>query len=147
MNEERRTQWKEAIQEDIEHALPQLLEAIMGWCKQSGDMPIKDKVWHWDFGEWEVVINATLEVVTHTTHQGHSILIEPGHFKFEYNGFPAGDLDLMGNGWFAAGKCANMETCAAAIRKATDDISGTDDTEADDTGTDDGSGSEGSETS
>jgi hypothetical protein len=34
----------------------------------------------------------------------------------EYNGWPAGHVSLLGDGWFAAGDGANPETFAAAVR-------------------------------
>lgn len=119
------------LQEKIDKELPRLLDAILTWCEVSGDHPLKQKVWHWQFGEWEVIVNAKLEVVGHTTIQGHDVLIKPGHFKFEYNGFPAGDLDLNGNGWFAAGSQANLETCIQAIKEKTDAVAAADDDNTD----------------
>lgn len=70
------------------------------------------KLWEHKVDEqWLFAINANTEPVK--TASG--VEVEPFHVYVEYNGWPAAILTVRGEGTFAAGTAANVDTFNAAV--------------------------------
>lgn len=90
------------------------MDALMAAHARAGLPPLSrmpGKRWDGTCGPWTWLVNAS--VVPITTEKG--VTVAAFHTYVEYNGWPAGVLDAVGEGQFAAGTGANTEAFAAAL--------------------------------
>jgi hypothetical protein len=75
------------------------------------------KCWARQVGSWAFFVNAgPRTVITEPGGAvGGGVTVQPFHTYIEYNGWPAGVLNPLGEGEFAAGTGANVESFVAAL--------------------------------
>ena len=88
-------------------------DVLLPLARKAGAVSIKDLPGCWELqvdDHWFLAVNAHLESITCSTGAN----VEPGHAYVEYNGWPAGSVNIFGDGMFAAGEAANLDTFRAA---------------------------------
>lgn len=95
-----------------------LSKALCDYVTVQGDTPIKDKTLTYRVDEqwWFAVTGA--DSATVTDPEGMPIFLEPGTFFIKYDGWPAGTLNIHGEGQFAAGDAANIDTFIKALKRS-----------------------------
>ena len=90
------------------------MDALMD-ARARADLPplaqMPGRRWAGTCGPWSWLVNGS--GIPITTEGGVTVM--PFHTYIEFNGWPAGVLDAVGEGEFAAGTGANPEAFAAAL--------------------------------
>ena len=92
------------------------VEALMEAHERLKLLPIAmmpGKLWRGSFGPWSFVVNANRKAMQLES----GVMVGSFQTYVEYNGWPAGSLDLLGGGQFAAGSGANPATFVAAVEE------------------------------
>ena len=90
------------------------MDALMAAHARAGLPPLvkmPGKRWAGTCGPWSWLVNASKVPIT--TEAG--VTVPAFHTYVEFNGWPAGVLDAVGEGEFAAGSLADSEAFAAAL--------------------------------
>lgn len=90
------------------------IDALMEAHARLGLPPVATmpgKLWRGSVGPWSFVVNANRRA----RKLENGVTIKGYETYIEYNGWPAGVLDLLGRGQFAAGSGANPKTFVAAV--------------------------------
>jgi hypothetical protein len=95
-------------------AMSDMIEAVLGLHERLGAKPLNEIV-----GCWEVKVDARWWLACNGHKEplvcSRGVTVQPFTFYVEYNGWPAGVFYVDGEGQFAAGNGANVETFVAAL--------------------------------
>ena len=83
--------------------LEKLWDAIMTRAEQTGQIPIKDKVWVEKFGNWTLIVNGKAEA-----HDYEGLRIAPYNAAVFWGDFPWGSFNAF-EGTIGVGAAANLD--------------------------------------